>query len=78
MTRRKPTDLVPSVRQRLLGISRQTKTDANLIWTRSAVERLLYRLASSEHAGEFVLKGAIVFIVWTGAPFGPTALGPLH
>ena len=56
MNRRKPTDLAASVRQRLLDISRRTKTDANLIWTRYAVERLLFRLASSEHAREFVLN----------------------
>jgi hypothetical protein len=28
--------------------------------------------ASSEHAGEFVLKGAMLFLVWTGEPYRPT------
>ena len=72
MKPRKFTDLAASVRQRLLDISRRTKTDANLIWTRYAVERLLYRLASSEHASEFVLKGAMLFTVWTREPYRPT------
>jgi hypothetical protein len=72
MKRREPTDLAASVRQRLLDISRRTKTDANLIWTRYAVERLLYRLASSEHAREFALKGAMLFSVWTRQPYRPT------
>jgi len=72
MKRRKPTDLAASVRQRLLDISRRTKTEANLIWTRYAVERLLFRLASSEHAREFVLKGAMLFTVWTRQPYRPT------
>ena len=30
-------------------------------------ERFLYRLARSEHADRFVLKGAMLFLVWSGA-----------
>lgn len=34
---------------------------------RYAIERLLYRLSKSAHAEAFVLKGAMLFTVWTGA-----------
>lgn len=36
------------------------------------MERLLYRLSVSDHAGEFALKGAMLFMVWTGRPYRPT------
>jgi predicted nucleotidyltransferase component of viral defense system len=42
------------------------------VLTRYAVERLLYRLSRSEHADRFVLKGAMLFQVWGGAPYRPT------
>jgi hypothetical protein len=63
MKRREPTDLAASVRQRLLDISRRTKTDANLIWTRYAVERLLFRLASSEREPT-LLEGRGIAVTW--------------
>ena len=66
MTGDKPFNVVASVRQRLLNIIRQTGDDANLVWTRYATERLLYRLSISEYAGEFILKGAMLFMAWTG------------
>ncbi len=61
-----------SVRQRLLNRSRETGEDYNLLLTRYAVERLLYRLSQSEHVDAFVLKGALLFTVWTGAMHRPT------
>lgn len=61
-----------SIRQRLLNRSRETGEDYNLLLTRYAIERLLYRLSQSEHANDFVLKGAMLFTVWTGALHRPT------
>ena len=61
-----------SVRRRLLNRSRDKGEDYNLLLTRFAVERLLYRLSQSEHADAFVLKGAMLFTVWTGALHRPT------
>ena len=72
MTGEKPFNIVASVRQRLLNIIRQTGDDANLVWTRYATERLLYRLSISEYAGEFILKGAMLFMAWTGRFYRPT------
>lgn len=61
-----------SVRQRLLNMSRSTGEDFQLLLTRYAVERLLYRLGESEHASGFVLKGAMLFALWTGHLHRPT------
>lgn len=46
--------------------------DFQLLLTRYANERFLYRLAQSPHSGQFVLKGAALFTVWTGAPHRAT------
>ncbi len=72
MTKDKPSNVAASVRQRLLNIIRETGDDPNLLWTRYATERLLYRLSVSEYAGDFILKGAMLFMVWTGQSYRPT------
>jgi hypothetical protein len=36
------------------------------------MERFLYRLSQSTHASAFVLKGAILFTVWSGHPHRTT------
>ncbi len=73
MTQDKPANIAASVRQRLLNISRETGDDPNHLLTRYATERLLYRLSVSQHAGDFVLKGAMLFMAWTGQLYRPTA-----
>jgi len=72
MTRSEPANLVASVRQRLLNLSIQQAEDPNLTLTRYALERLLYRLAYSEFASQFILKGAMLFHVWMDSPHRPT------
>jgi Nucleotidyl transferase AbiEii toxin, Type IV TA system len=72
MTRKNPKDTAASVRQRLLNLSRQSGEDFQFVLTRYVVERLLARLARSEHAPRFVLKGAMLFGVWTGELHRPT------
>ena len=69
MTRRRARDIASSVRQRLLDLSRTRNEDFQLIITRFASERLLYRLSQSNHAERFVLKGALLFALWTGASY---------
>jgi len=69
---KKASNIAASVRQRLLNLIRETGDDANLVWSRYAVERLLYRLSVSEYADDFVLKGAALFLAWTGQPYRPT------
>lgn len=72
MSKAGPTNLAASVRQRLLNLSRERGEEFNLILTRYATERLLYRLAQSPYANRFVLKGALLFALWTAQPHRPT------
>lgn len=60
------------MRQRLLNLSRRRNEDFNLILTRYAIERFLYRLSRSHHADKFVLKGAMLTAVWMGESHRPT------
>jgi hypothetical protein len=59
-----PVNLTASLHQRLLNLSRQQGVDFNLLLTRFAIERLLYRLSQSRYRDEFVLKGAMLFLMW--------------
>jgi predicted nucleotidyltransferase component of viral defense system len=65
-------NLGASVRARLLRLAREQGADFQLVLTRYANERLLYRLAQSPHATQFVLKGAALFTLWTGRPHRAT------
>ena len=72
MTNRSLSNLSASVHQRLITLARSTGDDANVILSRYATERLLYRLAQSPHVNQFVLKGAVMFLVWTKNMYRPT------
>ena len=72
MKRRKPVNLAASVHRRLLDRSREKGEDFNLVLTRYALERLLYRLAQSPYAGQFILKGAMLFAIWAKRFHRPT------
>lgn len=68
----KPRNLVVSVRQRLLNSARSRKEDFQLLLIRFGIERLLYRLQSSEQGRRFILKGAMLFEIWGGRSHRPT------
>ncbi|MFZ6673666.1 nucleotidyl transferase AbiEii/AbiGii toxin family protein [Undibacterium sp. Xuan67W] len=61
-----------SVRSRLLNKARAEKLDFNLLLTRYALERLLYRLSVSSQRDQFLLKGALLFDLWFDVPHRPT------
>src|SRR5580692_1403055 len=61
-----------SVRARLLDRARAERSDFQVLLTRYALERLLYRLSVSPHRDHFVLKGAMLFVTWVDDPFRPT------
>lgn len=65
-------DRSASVLARLLNRSRNTGENYNLLLSRFVIERLLYRLSVSPHAGSFVLKGALLFALWYDTPHRPT------
>jgi len=69
---RQPRNMAASVRQRLMNLSRERGDEFQLVLTRYGLERLLYRLAQSPHAEQFVLKGAALFQLWTGQPHRST------
>lgn len=61
-----------SIRDRLLNKARAEKLDYNLLLTRYALERIIYRLSISEHRDQFLLKGALLFDLWFDVPHRPT------
>lgn len=65
-------NLSASVRQRLLNHSAASKQDFQVVLAQYAFERLLYRLERSLNSGDFVLKGALLFLVWSGEKYRPT------
>jgi hypothetical protein len=82
-------NLAHSVRQRLLNRAKETGQPNEYILVRYALERLLYRLSISPHADRFLLKGALLFLVWGQEDhrptrdadllgFGPSDLGQLE
>jgi nucleotidyltransferase AbiEii toxin of type IV toxin-antitoxin system len=66
------TPLEHSIQVRLSRVAKELRVDPNLVLSRYAAERLLHRLATSRHADRFVLKGAMMLIVWLGAVIRPT------
>lgn len=66
------TGLAHSVQARLVQHAKQVGIDPNVVFARYACERLLYRLACSAHADRFVLKGALLLLVWLDETIRPT------
>jgi len=66
------TGLAASVQVRLVRHAHTLKIDPNLVLARYAAERLLYRLSRSPYADQFVLKGALMLLVWLGEAIRPT------
>lgn len=61
-----------SVHARLLALSRTRHQTFDGLLTRYVLERLLYRLASTEHRDRFILKGAMLLASWVDNQFRPT------
>src|SRR5690606_37451072 len=62
----RPSNVAASIRQRLLNLAKQRGEEFQFTLSRYAAERLLVRLTQSPHAGRFILKGAMLFELWTG------------
>ena len=65
-------NLAASIRSRLMNRARVENIDFNLMLTRYALERLLYRLSISAWSDQFLLKGALLFDLWFDQPHRPT------
>jgi predicted nucleotidyltransferase component of viral defense system len=70
---RKPLQNVgASVRARLLNLAKELNQPFELLLVRYTLERLLYRLSTSRHRENFVLKGAMLMRHWLDDPQRPT------
>jgi predicted nucleotidyltransferase component of viral defense system len=67
-----PKNVAASVHGRLLKVAKESGEDFNYVLTRYALERLLVRLASSKYGDAFVLKGAMLFRLWSPKVHRPT------
>jgi predicted nucleotidyltransferase component of viral defense system len=65
-------NLDASVRARLLALSKERGQTFDLLLTRYALERLLYRLGTGPHRERFALKGAMLMTTWFDTRFRPT------
>jgi predicted nucleotidyltransferase component of viral defense system len=72
VSRETPRNLAASVRQRLFNRAQERREDFGLVLTKYGLERFLYRLAQSKYRDQFVLKGALLFELWTHHPYRPT------
>lgn len=72
VSREKPRNLAASVRQRLFNLAQERREDFGLVLTRYGLERFLYRLAQSQYRDQFILKGALLFELWTHGRYRPT------
>ena len=67
-----PKNVAASVRARLLTLSKERNQPFDLLLTRYVLERLLYRLGSTDYRNRFVLKGAMLLATWVDNQFRPT------
>ena len=67
MTAKQIRDMAASVHARLLRLAHERGEELQRVLVKFALERFLYRLGSSRHAEQYVLKGALLFQVWEGA-----------
>lgn len=66
------SNIEQSVRQRLLNSAKSKDVDYNIVLIWYGLERFLYRLSKSEYRDQFILKGAMLFSVWSKQPLRPT------
>ena len=72
MNDKRGKNLAASVRDRLLALARVRGEDFQLLLTQFGLERLLYRLSQSAYRDRFILKGAMLFVLWGDQPHRPT------
>lgn len=72
MKKRDVTNLPTSVHDRLLKISRERGDEFQDLLINYALERWLYRMTQSTHRDRFVLKGAMLFAIWSDEPHRST------
>jgi hypothetical protein len=58
-------NLRASVRRKLLNLAQERNDDFGLVLTKYGLERMLFRLSKSKYRDTFILKGALLFELWT-------------
>tara|TARA_B100000609_G_C16969000_1_gene307965 strand:- start:279 stop:626 length:348 start_codon:yes stop_codon:yes gene_type:complete len=61
-----------SIFERLKAKAKRDGADFNYMLQRYAIERLLYRVSVSKFKDRFILKGAMLFLGWTGNTYRVT------
>lgn len=72
MSKENPVNRSASIRQKLLNFAKAEKIDFQRVLDSYAAECLLDRVSRSEFSDKFLLKGALLFHVWSGEFFRPT------
>jgi hypothetical protein len=65
-------NLAASIHARLLNRAKARGEEFNLVLTRYAIERFMYRLSTLPARESFCLKGALLFDLWFDIPHRPT------
>ena len=60
----KTKNVAASVHQRLLNKARESNRPFDELLQYFAIERFLYRLSRTPYAGNFILKGALMFSIY--------------
>ncbi len=60
-----PADIPASIRARLTNVSRKEGIEFQRVLSDFAIERFLYRLGISDYVEQYILKGAMLFRVWS-------------
>ena len=69
---RKVSNIAASVHQRLLNRAKSSSRLFSELLQYFAIERFIYRLSRTRQADKFILKGALMLPVWSGAASRPT------
>lgn len=64
--------MAASARARLLDRAPQDRVNFNSMLRQYALERMLYRLSTTEWSNAFLPKGALLFDLWFDEPHRPT------
>ena len=72
MPKPKLKNVPASIRQKLLNLAHERNQDFGLVLTKYALERILFRISKSQFRDVFVLKGALLFELWTHQKYRPT------
>ena len=67
-----PKNMAASVKARLMNVAIKRGEVFNLVVVRYGIERLLFRLTQSAYADRFLLKGAMLFVLWDEKTHRPT------